>query len=104
MVAAAIAASSAREMVLVIPMDSRNEICFSKGGIHLILCLALICVFLNCHQCRSNTANLVLYKSGLGSSCVGSLCQSSEVIFRVLVLSWGPCEVRWRWSLDSLFT
>ena len=43
---AAIAASSAREMVLIIPtpLGLCNGICLSKGGKHLILCLALLCV------------------------------------------------------------
>ena len=35
--------------------------------------------FLDCHQRRSSPANFVLYGSGLGWSCVGSLHQSSEV-------------------------
>ena len=55
MIAAAIAASSAREMVLVKPtsLGSRNGMRISKGGLHLILCLALLRVFKDCHKCRS---------------------------------------------------
>jgi hypothetical protein len=49
MISAAMAASSACEMALVAytyaswVLRSRNEKCLSKGGIHLILCLALLC-------------------------------------------------------------
>jgi hypothetical protein len=47
MIAAAIAASSAREMVFVIPtpLGFTRWIRVSKGGLHLILCLATLCVF-----------------------------------------------------------
>ena len=51
----------------------------SKGGIHLILCFAPLRVFIDCHQCRSSPANLVLYGSDLGWSCAGSLYWSFEV-------------------------
>jgi hypothetical protein len=65
MTAAAIAASSAREMVLVIPMHAfwvyivENV---SEGGIRLIRNLALLHSFGGCHhQCRSNPANCLPY-------------------------------------------
>ena len=47
MITAVIAASSAREMVLVIPtlLGSCNGIRLSKVGMHLTLCLALLRVF-----------------------------------------------------------
>ena len=63
MTAADIAASSAREMVLVIPMPLglHSGKRLSEGGIHLIRCLALLHSFGGCHQCRSNPANLLLY-------------------------------------------
>jgi len=60
-------------------LGSRNGVRLSKGGIHLILCFALPRVFKDYHQCRSNPANLVLYGSNLGWSCVWLLRQSSEV-------------------------
>ena len=50
-----------------------------KGSIHLILCLALLCVSKDRHQCRSSPTFLVLYGSGFCWSCVRSLRQSSEV-------------------------
>jgi hypothetical protein len=63
MTAAAIAASSAREMVLVIPcllgLHSSGKH-LSEGGIHLVRCLALLHSFMGCHQCRSNPANFFL--------------------------------------------
>jgi len=51
----------------------------SKGGIHLILYFAPLRVFIDCHQCRSSPANLVLNGSDLGWSCAGSLYWSFEV-------------------------
>ena len=71
MTAAAIAASSAREMVLVIPMPSglHSGTRLSEGGIHLIRCLALLHSFGVCHRCRSNPVNLLLYGLGFGWSC-----------------------------------
>jgi hypothetical protein len=60
-------------MLLAIPISgSHNGIRLSKGGIHLILCLALLRVFQNC------PASLVLYISGLGWSSVGSFCYKLE--------------------------
>jgi hypothetical protein len=76
MIAAAIAASSAREMVLIIPtpLGFTYWDTFKQGWYtpDLVSC-ALLHVFLDCHQCRSSPANLVLYRSGLGWSSVGSL-------------------------------
>ena len=79
MTAAAIAASSAREMVLVIPMHAfwvyivENV---SEGGIRLIRNLALLHSFGGCHhQCRSNPANLLPYGLGADWSCSGVLRQ-----------------------------
>jgi len=45
MIAAATGSISVLEMVMVIltPLGFSNGICLSKGGIHLILCLALLC-------------------------------------------------------------
>ena len=75
MTAADIAASSAREMVLVIPMPLglHSGKRLSEGGIHLIRCLALLHSFGGCHQCRSNPANLLGYALGFGWSCFGVL-------------------------------
>ena len=75
----AIAASSAREMVLVIPMPfiwvyMHSGKRLSEGGIHLIRFLALLHSSGGCHQCRSNPANLLLYGLlGFGWSCFGLL-------------------------------
>jgi hypothetical protein len=67
MIAAAIAASSAREMALVVPtpLGFTQWDTIKQGGIHLILRLALLCVFKT-----TISQNLVLYRSGLGWSCV----------------------------------
>jgi len=76
MTAAAIAASSAREeMVLVIPMPFgfTQWKRLSEGGKRLIRCLALLYSFGGCHQCKSNLANLLLYRLGFGWSCFGVL-------------------------------
>jgi hypothetical protein len=75
MTAAAIAASSARELVLVIPclLGLHSGKRSSEGGIHLIRCLALLHSFGGCHQCSSNPANLLLYGLGFGWSCFGVL-------------------------------
>ena len=77
MTSAAIAASSAREMVLSIPMPFRFTYTsgkrLSEGGIRLIRYLALLHSFGDCHQCRSNPANLLLYGLGFGWSCFGVL-------------------------------
>jgi len=85
MTAAAIAASSAREMVLVcwlypylLGLLSGRHL--SEGGIHLIRCLALLS-FGGCHQCKSNHANLLPYGLRFGWSCFGVLrrCFKYEV-------------------------
>jgi hypothetical protein len=70
-----IAASSARGMVLVIPMPFglHSGKHLSEGGIRLIRCLALLHSFGGCHQCRSNPANLLPYGLGFGWSCFGVL-------------------------------
>ena len=75
MTAAAIAASSARELVLVIPclLGLHSGKRSSEGGIRLIRCLALLHSFRGCHQCRSNPSNLLPYGSGFGWSCFGVL-------------------------------
>ena len=82
MIAAAVAASSAREMVLVIPtpLGFTYWDTFKQGWYtpDLVSC-ALLHVFLDCHQCRSSPAKFVLCGSGLGRSCVGLLRQNSEV-------------------------
>ena len=77
MIAAAIAASSAREMVLVIPMPFglHSGKHLSEGGKRLIRCLALLHSFGGCHRCRSNPANLLSYGLGFGWSCFGVLCR-----------------------------
>jgi len=79
MTAAAIAASSAREMVLFIPLypcllGLHSGKHLSEGGKRLIRCLALLHSFGGCHQCRSNPANNLLpYGLGFGWSCFGVL-------------------------------
>jgi len=45
----------------------------------LILCLALLRVFKTAIIARFSPANIVLYGSVMGWSCVGSLCQSTEI-------------------------
>ena len=78
MTAAAIAASSAREeMVLVIPMPFgfTQWKRLSEGGIRLIRCLALLYSFGACHQCRFNPANLLVYGAGFRWGCFGVLCR-----------------------------
>ena len=77
MTAAAIAASSARELVLVIPclLGLHSGKRSSEGGIHLIRCLALLHSCGGCHQCRSNPANLLPYGLGADWSCFGVLRQ-----------------------------
>ena len=82
MTSAAIAASSAREMVLSIPMPFRFTYTsgkrLSEGGIRLIRCLALHHSFRGCHQCRSNPTNFIPYGLGFGWSCFGVLRRYSN--------------------------
>ena len=81
MTAAAIAASSALEMVFPTPwlypclLDLHSGKRLSEGGVRLIRCLALLHSFGGCHQCRPNPANLLPYGLGFGWSCFGVLRQ-----------------------------
>ena len=77
MTAAAKAANSAREMVLVIPMPFglHSGKHLSEGGKRLIRCLALLQSFGGCHQFRSDPTNILPYGLGFGWSCFWMLHQ-----------------------------
>ena len=95
MTSAAIAASSAREMVLSIPMPFRFTYTsgkrLSEGGIRLIRYLALLHSFGDCHQCRSNPANLLLYGLVLAGAVLG--CFVDITFMRLVSANQGTCFI-----------
>ena len=102
MTAAAIAASSARETVLVIPLypcilGLHSGKRLSEGGIHLIRSLALLHSFGGCHQCRSNPTNLLLYELVLAGAVLG--CLVDITIMRLVSAYQGTCFIWAFWGL-----